>query len=175
MFFRKPKFQHKLQPIHDLIELEREKEPFQGDRKSKKAKSKKRKMDKEKSRDGSGSFTVSDPLSRSSEGYSKKGKTSEVNDSTGTYTNQRITNKSLSNADPAVELALVKSNGTYTQNDDDKDCVGEKRQNRKEPMGLSKKITARRINEVGFDRNRPFYSRIYMYISICCWNWQYIN
>ncbi|XP_052709281.1 transient receptor potential cation channel subfamily M member-like 2 isoform X1 [Crassostrea angulata] len=162
---RKPKFQHKLQPIHDLIELEREKEPFQGDGKTKKAKRKKRKMDKEKSRDGSGSFTVSDPLSRSSEGYSKKGKTSEVNDSTGTYTNQRITNKSLSNADPAVELALVKSNGTYTQNDDDKDCVGETRQNRKEPMGLSKKITARRINETSF-RNFVTKSKIMIRIPL---------
>uniref|UniRef100_K1RG60 Transient receptor potential cation channel subfamily M member 3 n=1 Tax=Magallana gigas TaxID=29159 RepID=K1RG60_MAGGI len=145
------------QPQHELIGSPRRRE----------AREEEEKKEEEEESHGNQKNADKEPtqVKRSSEGYSKKGKTSEVNDSTDTYTNQRITNKSLSNADPAVELALVKSNGTYTQNDDDKDCVGETRQNRKEPMGLSKKITARRINETSF-RNFVTKSKIMIRIPL---------
>lgn len=128
----------------DMIETLHEQDPFHGDYrpsgKTKKSKSKKHKKDKDKSQEGSSSsFAVSDPLSRSSKRHSKKGKRSEVNDSTGTYTIQGVSNKSFSDAGPAVDSASVKSNGTYTLKDEDKDCVDGMRLSKKGPVGFSKR------------------------------------
>lgn len=155
---------------NDMIESLHEQDPFHGDYrpsgKTKKSKSKKHKKDKDKSQEGSSSsFAVSDPLSRSSKRHSKKGKRSEVNDSTGTYTIQGVSNKSFSDAGPAVDSASVKSNGTYTLKDEDKDCVDGMRLSKKGPVGFSKKRTTRRstlkfgasrINQVRFGIKKTY-------------------
>ena len=125
-----------------------ENDPFHGDnrssgksKKSKKSKSKKHKKDKGKSLDDAGSSTISYPLSKSSRKSSKKGKNSEVTDSTGTYTIQGITNKSFGDSGSAADTASVTSNETCTLNEEQQQSSEEMR---KGPVGFSKKRTARR-------------------------------
>ena len=91
-----------------------------------------------------GSSTISYPLSKSSRKSSKKGGKSEVTDSTGTYTIQGITNKSFSDFGPAADTASVKSNGTYTLNEEQQQSLEEMRKSKKGPVGFSKKRTKRR-------------------------------
>ncbi|XP_078316710.1 transient receptor potential cation channel subfamily M member-like 2 isoform X4 [Crassostrea virginica] len=132
----------------EMLDSLHEHDPFHGDYrpsgKSKKSKSKKHKKDKGKSLDDAGSSTISDPLSKSSRKSSKKGKNSEVTGSTGTYTIQGITNKSFNDSGPAADTASVKSNGTYTLNEEQQQSLEEMRKSKKGPVGFSKKRTTRR-------------------------------
>ena len=132
----------------EMFDSLHEHDPFRGDyrpgRSKKKSKSKKHKKDKGKCLDDAGSSTISYPLSKSSRKSSKKGKKSEVTDSTGTYTIQGITNKSFSDSGPAADTASVKSNGTYTLNEEQQQSLEEMRKSKKGPVGFSKKRTTRR-------------------------------
>lgn len=132
---------------NDMIDSIHEQDPFSGDyrpsEKIKKSKSKKHKKEKEKLQqmDSSLSLSIKDPLSKSSRKQSKKGRKSEVNDSTGTYTVQGFTNKSFSDSGQVADSASVKSNGTYTLQED---CVDGLRQSKRGPVGFTRKRATRR-------------------------------